>query len=104
MNSIDFDEIQRQADTGLRAEFTDIGSLLSLAVPIVILFAGFALLIYLLLGGIALMTSAGDPGKVGQGKARITQALIGFFVILLAAVLVEFFGEVFGIAKITAIF
>lgn len=67
-------------------------------------FAGFALLIYLVLGGFELMTSAGSPDKAASGKAKVTNALIGFVIIFTAYWLVQIIGTVLGLEGITQTF
>lgn len=64
--------------------------------------AGFALLIYLVLGGFQLMTSAGNPDSAAGGKAKITNALIGFVIIFSAYWIVQITGAVLGLDGITS--
>lgn len=59
--------------------------------------AGIALLIYMILGGLQLMTSQGDPKAAQGAQAKITNALIGFVIIIFAFFIVQIFGQVFGI-------
>jgi len=47
-------------------------------------FAGLGVLIYLIAGGITLMTAAGDPNKTKQGFGMISSALIGFAIIFIS--------------------
>src|SRR3989344_9066980 len=60
-------------------------------------FAGFALIIYLVFGGFQLMTSAGNPDGAAAGKAKITNALIGFIIIFTAFWIVQITGLVLGL-------
>jgi len=71
---------------------------------IIFFFAGFALLIYLILGGIQMMTSAGSPDAAAAGKSKITNALIGFVIIFTAFWIVQILGSVFGLPGITTTF
>lgn len=66
--------------------------------------AGALLLVYLIMGGFDLMTSAGDPKKMESGKQKITNAFIGFIVVFVAYFIVQIIGLVFGVSKITDIF
>lgn len=59
--------------------------------------AAIALLIYLILGGLQLMTSRGDPKAAQGAQGKITNALIGFVIIIFAYFIVQIFGLVFGI-------
>ena len=43
------------------------------------------------------MTSRGDPKAMQSAQAKITNALIGFVVIIFAYFIVQLFGQVFGI-------
>lgn len=47
-------------------------------------FAGLALLVMLIMGGVELMTAGGDPGKSKAGYGRISSALIGFLIIFVS--------------------
>jgi hypothetical protein len=66
--------------------------------------AGIALLIYLVTGGLQLMTSRGDPKGIQAAQAKITNALIGFVIIAFAATIVAVLGKVFGIKIFEDIF
>lgn len=57
--------------------------------------AGIALLIYLVLGGFQLMTSRGDPKAAQGAQAKITNALIGFVIVIFAYFVVQIFGQIF---------
>lgn len=74
----------------------DLGGLLTKALPFVFGIAGILLLVYLVLGGLQLMTSRGDPKAVAGAWAKITNAAIGFFIVALAFVLTRFIGQIFG--------
>ncbi|MCL4360407.1 hypothetical protein M1555_04130 [Patescibacteria group bacterium] len=84
--------------------YTDIGSVLSKALPYVFAFAGFGLLLMIVAAGITLMTSAGDAKKMEQGKQRLTYALVGFFVIFFSYWIMLLIGRIFGIQEINTIF
>lgn len=53
-------------------------------------FAGVVAVVFVLIGGVAYMTSAGDPGKVKQAKQTIMYALIGLTIVGLAEVITAF--------------
>jgi hypothetical protein len=67
-------------------------------------FAGLALLVYLLWGGLEIMLSKGDPKAMQAAQARITYAILGFILIFLAYTLTKLVGLVFGITIIGTIF
>ncbi len=70
--------------TGFKFSGATLGSVVSALLPYVYVFAGLALLIMLIWGGITLMTAAGDPGKTKDGYGKITAGLIGFAIIFVA--------------------
>ena len=59
---------------------------------------------YLITGGVSLMTSTGDPKKVEAAKARITSALIGLVIIFTAYWIVQIVGYLLGIPNFGGIF
>ncbi|MGA3291642.1 MAG: hypothetical protein ABSC49_00675 [Candidatus Microgenomates bacterium] len=59
--------------------------------------AGIALLIYLILGGFQMMLSRGDPKAMQGAQAKITNALIGFVIIIIAFFIVQLLGQLLGI-------
>lgn len=50
-------------------------------VPIIFVFAGFILLIMLLVSGYQFIMSRGDPKALDQARGRLTFAIIGFLVV-----------------------
>lgn len=61
-----------------------VGKILSDTLPYILVISGLLLFFYLVSGGFDLMTSAGDPKKIEQGKEKITAALIGFVIVFVA--------------------
>lgn len=59
--------------------------------------AGIALLIYLVLGGFQLMTAQGDPKAIQAAQGKITNALIGFVIVIIAFLVVQLFGQLLGL-------
>lgn len=59
--------------------------------------AGSLLLIYLIIGGYKLMTSAGDPKKAAGAKQTITNAFIGMVVVFVAYWIVQILLTVLGL-------
>lgn len=51
-----------------------------------------AAVLMIVIGGFEYMTAAGDPGKIGNGKAKIFAALAGFLIAALADVLFGIMG------------
>jgi hypothetical protein len=93
-----------QNSIGLNPEIKTIGSLISIILPYIFIGAGLALLVFLIIGGFQFLTSAGDPKSMEAGKARITQALIGFIIIFVSYWLVQIIAKILGIEAIQTIF
>lgn len=73
-------------------------------VTIMFFVAGALLLLYLVWGGFEMMTSSGNPDAIASGKKRITNAIIGIFIVLIAFWIVQLIGLMFGITAITDTF
>lgn len=74
-----------------------IGSIIGATLTYIFAAAGIALLIYLVLGGLQLMTSRGDPKAAQAAQGKITNAVIGFVIVVFAFFIVQIFGQVFGL-------
>lgn len=70
--------------SGFALKNKTIGDIISMILPYVFVISGLVLLFMLILGGIQLMTSAGNPDKTKAGYGRITHALIGFLIVFVA--------------------
>lgn len=79
-----------------------IAALVSLFLRISFVIAGLIILFYFIVGGIAMMSSAGnsDPKSFEQAKQSITSALIGFAVVFTAYWIVKLIGNVLGFPAI----
>lgn len=66
--------------------------------------AGLCLLLYLIYGGIQLLTSTGDPKKVESAKDKITGALIGFVIIVAAFWITQIIASILGLSNFGDIF
>jgi hypothetical protein len=75
---------------------TTVGGIFSALLPYILTLAGLALLVMLILGGISLMTAAGNPDKIKAGSGRITMALVGFLVIFISYFIVQLVGFMLG--------
>lgn len=58
--------------------------------------AGVAVVIYLLIGGLKYMTSGGDKNAIASAQQMMTHAIIGFVLLVLLFVIVQFVPEFFG--------
>ena len=96
--SQNLDQIQSNAFP--EAKFgTDIkiGTIISNLLPYIFGAAGIALLVYLVIGGFQMMTSRGDPKAMQAAQGKITNAVIGFVVVLLAFTIVQLLGQILGL-------
>lgn len=66
--------------------------------------AGMAMLIFLILGGFQIMTSAGNPKNLEEGRNKITYAIIGFVIIFMAFWIVEIVARILGLQLIINVF
>lgn len=81
-----------------------LATVINAVLPYVFGAAGIALLIYLVLGGFQLMLSKGDPKAIQSAQSKITNALIGFVIIILAVAIVQIVGGIFNITQFGDIF
>ena len=82
---------------GFNPEFTNLASIVSVALPMLFAVAGMILLVFLIWGGFDYLLAMGDPKKAEMGKKKITNALLGFFLIFAAywiTQLVKFFLKI----------
>ena len=81
-----------------------IGNVIGAILPYIFGAAGIALLVYLVIGGLQMMTSRGDPKAMQSAQAKITNATIGFVIVIFAYFLVALIGKIFGIGAFGNIF
>lgn len=81
-----------------------IGGIISKAIPYIFSFAGLALLLMLIMAGFDLLTSAGDAKKLEMGKQRLTYAILGILIIIVAYWIVQIAGKIFGVVEIQSVF
>lgn len=97
------DQIQANAFKGNKIP-TDVGSLIGKTLPYVFSAAAIALLVYLLMGGLQMMTSRGDPKAMQSAQAKITNAVIGFVIVIFAFIIVQLLGQILGIGALSQLF
>lgn len=96
--------IQNSAGLGSVRIDQGVGGIISNAFEIVFYLSGFLLLIYMIMGGFQLMFAKGDPKAVSAGWAKVTNALIGFIIIVFAYSITSILGKVFGITVFGQLF
>jgi hypothetical protein len=82
----------------------EIGDIISSALRYLFPITGFALLIYLVLGGYKYLTSMGNPKKIEAAKSNITWAIVGFIVVFIAYWIVQIIGMALGLEAISNLF
>ncbi len=76
-----------------------VGKLVSLFLNIAFVVAGVVLLVFFVIAGISLISSAGSssPEKLEKGKKTVTSALIGFIVVFAAYWIVKLIEQITGV-------
>ena len=74
-----------------------LGSYISHIIPAVLLIAGLATFLYLLLGGVQWITSQGSKDKIQEAKDKITNAIIGLAIVASAWAIYHLIDYFFGI-------
>ncbi|MEK7550966.1 MAG: hypothetical protein AAB535_04275 [Patescibacteria group bacterium] len=96
------DSIQQNA--GIKDQGT-LGDIISLIFKTYIFYAaGIGLLVYLISGGLQLMMSRGDPKAMQSAQGKITNALLGFIIVVFAYFLTQIIGDVLGVGVFKEIF
>lgn len=75
----------------------DIGSLISGAVAWLLLIAFILAFFYLILGGIAWLTSGGDKAGVEAARNKIIAAIVGLIIVASSWALFQLVGDALGI-------
>ncbi len=95
---------QIQSASGVKLSFVNVAGLIENILPYFFYGAGILLLVYLILGGLQMMLSQGDPKAMQAAQAKITNALIGFVIVIFSYVIVVIVGRIFGITSFQLIF
>ena len=75
----------------------NLGDIISIVLKFIIPLGGIILFFVLVISGIGIMTSAGNPEKLKTAGARITTAIIGFVLLILTYVVINFVSRIFGL-------
>ena len=84
-------------DTGFKFADKNIADIFNSLLPYIYVFAGLILLVMLIMGGLGLMTAAGNADKMKAGYGKITNALIGFLIIFVSYFVVQLVETILGI-------
>lgn len=84
----------------LPSSFSDLGSVVAAALPLVVSGTGLLMFAYLIYGGLKYITAAGDSKQVGEAMKTITNAILGLVIVFGSFWVVRIIETVFGL-KIT---
>ncbi|HJY98423.1 MAG TPA: hypothetical protein VJ227_01775 [Patescibacteria group bacterium] len=84
------------------SELSSVGDFVSLFVNIAFVVAGLIILFFFIVGGIGIISSAGesDPQKMEQAKKTLTSAVIGFIVVFTSYWIVKLIGSLIGMPEL----
>lgn len=71
------------------AGHANVGALATVVVQVLIAVAGILSFIFIIISGIKIVTSGGDPKKLASAQATILYAIIGVIVAILALVIIN---------------
>ena len=102
--AIDFGTIVSQPEVqklNLKTLYTwgfrnSIGPIVNDIIPYVFVIAGLMLLFYLIAGGFRMMLGANDEKAIADGRAKITNALIGFLILFVSYWIVQIMQFILG--------
>lgn len=72
-----------------------VGQIVTKILPIILGFAGFITVILIIISGLQLIFSAGNPEAAAAARGRLTMTLVGFAIILLAFALTQIVDTIF---------
>lgn len=84
------------APSGLKPEFTNLSSVISPLLTIAFYIAAFLAFYFLIWGAFAYIMAQGNKENLAKARARISFALIGLIVILMAYFIAKYAGEIFA--------
>lgn len=82
-------------DSPVKDKFSDLGSFISPLLNIIFYAALFMAFFWLVWGALAYIMAQGQKENLAKARARITWALIGLAVVLLAFFIAKFVSEIF---------
>jgi len=72
-----------------------VGQIISSFLPIILGIAGFVTVIIIVISGIQFVTSGGNPEAAAAARGRLTFAIIGFVIIILAFAILQIVNRIF---------
>lgn len=74
-----------------------LGEAISYLIPFAFSIAAVAVVFYLLIGALRFILSGGDKGAIEGARNMITHAIIGFILLMLLFVIMQFVPQILGI-------
>lgn len=72
-------------------------------IAVLTIFAGFAFLVWFIIGALTWITSADKTDRLEQAKNQMTNALVGLLIIILAIPIISVLGKIFGLDILNSI-
>lgn len=72
-----------------------IAQLVTTILPVILTIAGFVTVIVIIISGIQFVTSGGNPEAAAAARGRLTFAIIGFVIIILAFAILQIVDRLF---------
>jgi len=87
------------ADPGVNpaAKFGTIASFTNIAIPLMMVVAGFFTLSMLLMGAYKYLTSEGNPEKISKAQSTMVYAVIGLFLVVASFIFTKIIGYIFKV-------
>ncbi len=82
----------------------NLGDIINVVVSYIFPLAGLILLLFIIYGGYTMMLSGGDPKKMADARAKITNGVIGFIIIFVSYWIVQAIGVALGFGTVGDIF
>lgn len=78
-------------------ELQSLGQIINGAMPVFFSIAALSVVIYFLIGAVKFITSSGDKNAVASARNMIVHAIIGFILLMLLFILLEFIPQFFNL-------
>lgn len=78
-------------------ELQSLGQIINGAMPIIFSIAALSVVIYFLIGAVKFITSSGDKNAVAGARDMIVHAIIGFILLMLLFLIMEFIPQFFNL-------
>jgi len=86
------------SNTGFKFTNGSVGGIVGSLLPYIYVVAGLILLVILIIGGIGLMTSAGNPDSSKAAMGKIKGGLIGFLIIFISYFIAKIVEVALGVS------